>query len=84
MTVVCFPLGSLRVAVGLGNGCDSTPWRTSIQGQKERDCQISIVTEPWVQRFVIVAEDGKILRLKVEDDAPNVTVTAAENVLTEA
>lgn len=34
-----------------------------------------------LQRFVIVAENGKVLRVNVEDDAPKVTVTSADSVL---
>ncbi|KAL0631355.1 hypothetical protein Q9L58_009785 [Maublancomyces gigas] len=33
------------------------------------------------QRFVAVVQDGKVVDLRVEPDAPGVTVTAAEKVL---
>jgi len=36
---------------------------------------------PRSKRFVIVAQDGKVLRVDVEEEPPNVTVTAAESVL---
>jgi len=35
---------------------------------------------PRSKRFVIVAVDGKVLRVNVEDDAPNVTVTRETKV----
>lgn len=33
------------------------------------------------QRFVAVVEDGKVLNLQVEPDAPGITVTAADKIL---
>ena len=35
------------------------------------------------KRFVAVVDAGKVVNLKVEEEAPNVSVTAAENVLKE-
>ncbi|KAG9041594.1 hypothetical protein FS837_012045 [Tulasnella sp. UAMH 9824] len=36
---------------------------------------------PRSKRFVILAQDGKAVRVKVEDEAPNVTCTKADSVL---
>ncbi|KAG8976613.1 hypothetical protein FRC05_003452 [Tulasnella sp. 425] len=39
---------------------------------------------PRSKRFVIIAQDGKVVRVKVEDEAPNVTVTKADAILAES
>ncbi|KAG8903737.1 hypothetical protein FRB99_002828 [Tulasnella sp. 403] len=36
---------------------------------------------PRSKRFAIVAENGKVLKVNVEEDAPDVKLTAADNVL---